>query len=157
MCIIIMGDDVKDTKLNERVAIVETEVNVIKDDITEIKTDLSVLKNNQAEANLSIKELTVILSKNSELHTTILEQNSKIMAESNKVMSDMTKRIEDIQEKNDNRYIELIKENNKQEVEIKTKPDSFKDYLVNIGKELLKYAIIGGVLIYILYTLKLIK
>lgn len=54
-------------------------------------------------------------------------------------------------QKQDDRYIELIKKDSSQDIEsVKSKQDSFKDFIFDWGKKLLGYALMGGLVYYLL-------
>lgn len=142
-----------DSNLIERVVKVETEVTGVKSDISEIKSDINSLKTSQSQTNIDIKELTVTFTKSNEMLKQVIEQNSL-------VISELGEKLENYNQVNDDRYIELIRENSKQKVdnskenneirkEANNKSDSFKDFLLDIGKTVLKYAITGGLMYYI--------
>jgi chromosome segregation ATPase len=139
----------------ERLVKVETQVVNLQSDITEIKTDINALKTSQSQTNIDIKELTVTFTKSNEMLKQVIEQNSL-------VISELGEKLEKYNQVNDERYIELIRENSKQDIDkVKeitnskpeqpvTKSDSFKEFLIDIGKTILKYGLTGGLLYYII-------
>lgn len=146
-----------DKPIPERVAIVETEVSAIKDDITGIKNDISGLKNGQSETNSEIRELTVLLREGFNSFKEIVQQNSDVITE-------IGNKLEESNKINTERYIELIKENGKQDInviketnEVKSKSDKFKEFAFKLGQDILKIAIVGGLIFYILNITKVIK
>lgn len=143
-------------ELNEKVVKLETKVDIevqhLKSELTTIKGDVNTLKEGHSESNASIRELNTLLTESYKSLEKVIIQNSS-------VISEMGKKIEESNKVNNERYIEMIKINSKQDIDHikensenkkdKTSTDSFKEFLVDTGKTVVKYAITGGLLYYI--------
>lgn len=144
--------------LNEKVVKLETKVNIevehLKSEISTIKGDVSTLKDGHSESNASIRELNTLLTESYKSLEKVIVQNSN-------VISEMGKKIEESNKINDERYIEMIKINSRQDIdsvkenneirkESSNKKDAFIEFLIDLGKDILKYSLAGGLLYYIL-------
>jgi predicted RND superfamily exporter protein len=107
-------------------------INNTAEKVSDMKEDLELFKK---EVRDDIQSIKIVQAKDEEKFITIFADMKEIK-----------------------QYLKEIAEEIKKTVEKQqNKPDLFKDTLIKIGMEVLEYALIGGILFYILQTGKLIS
>lgn len=122
----------------EKVVKIETEVDIMKGDITSIKDDVKDLKEKQTDQTINLNQTNNLLGKHIALMNLTLKQNSEII-------STNTQMLKQFKEDTDNKI-------NQVNGKLDNKKDTFKDFLIDLSKSVLKLAVSGG-LLYLLYEI----
>lgn len=175
-----MGDE-NSTNVNERLSKVETglvevknsifevksDVTIIKSDVSNIKEDIKDTKNRQSDSENSITKLTIAIRENfakQDQTNIFMKENNSYMKESldyfKILLEKMTERQDKSDEINNNHYIELIKDNNKQDLDDKTNQISNSrrtmDTVLKIASSpLVTWVLLGAIAAYLFFIQKI--
>jgi len=129
--------------LEQDMGVVKNDVGIIKDDIKEVKVECKVLGGNVGDIRLMTSTLK-------ETNDFMRQMISKMDSMFEKMGEDQKK----YEEKNDERYIEMIKTNSKQDLNCKdTELENTKEKIKNIihiASPFITFALLGGIACYFL-------
>ena len=149
-------------KINDRLVKVETDLGGVKTDIIYIKDDVKDIKQHQINSDNSIsdiKEMTIILRESVSKQTETNDYIKEMIGEFKNMFEKINCKQDDYEKIANDRYIEIIKANSKQDCEVKTneidelknRKDSFRDWSSRFGVKILEYAISAGLILGVVF------
>ena len=150
-------------KFNDRLIKVETGLGEQKIEIINIKEDVNDMKKHQVNSdnNISdVKEMTIVLRESVSKQSETNEYIKEMIGEFKQMFEKISCKQDDYEKINNDRYIEMIKENGKQNCEVKedkidelkNRKDSFIDWASKFGMKVLEFAIAGGLITGVIFA-----
>ena len=142
-------------KINDRLIKVETDLGGVKTDIIYIKEDVKDAKQRQTSNETSINDIKQMTSVLTETNTYLKE----MIVEFRNMFEKINCKQDDYEKIANDRYIEIIKANSKQDCEVKTneidelknRKDSFREWTSKFGIKILEYAISAGLILGVVF------
>ena len=151
-------------KINDRLIKVETGLGEQRIEITNIKEDVNDMKQHQVNSDNTIsdiKEMTIILRESVTKQSETNDYIKEMIGEFKQMFEKIGCKQDDYEKINNDRYIEMIKENGKQNCEVKeekidelkNRKDSFRDWAGQFGIKVLEFAIAGGLITGVIFAI----